>query len=63
MLSYCDGGAGNLRFPPIENPRIEVGISDWPSALSIEDGGLRAGPDDCALAEDAACCGAVLGLA
>ena len=52
-----------MRFPPIENPRIEVGISDCPSALSIEDGGLRAGPDDCALAEDAACCGAALGLA
>ena len=52
-----------MRFPPIENPRIEVGISDCPSDLSIEDGGLRAGPDDWALAEDAACCGAALGLA
>ena len=62
-LSYCVGGAGNLRFPPIENPRVDIGISDCPSVLSIEDGGRRAGPDGCTLAEDAACCGAALGLA
>ena len=69
MLTYCDGGAGSLKFPPIENPCTEVDVSggvagvSFVAALSIDDGGLRAGPDDCALADDAACCGAALGLA